>query len=378
MSAAAEIVLPMTDEPEVRIRTVTEFAEFAAMEREWDALVDASSIDHPFVHHAWLRGWWSAFGAHQSLNVITVYKDGALVGAAPLMLMEQRIAGLRARTLASIANDHTPRFELIAARGDEALAHAAIWRHITDSVVWDVLQLRQVPDDSATLARLCESARRLGLPVGTWGAERSPYVEFNGSWDDYFSGLGYNHKRNVGKGLRRLERIGRVELEVVDSLDRLDDALAEGMRIEALAWKEDAGTAMVSRNDVQRFYESFGRDAAERGLLRLYFLVCDGKRIAFSYGLVFRRTIFVLKGGYDPEFSRYSPYNVLYSLVFKSAFDVGLEAYDFLGNDEPFKMKWTDTVRAHSWLFVFSRTLRGRLLHALKFTVIPRIRALLR
>ncbi len=378
MSAAAEMVLPMTDERDVRVQTVTDFAEFAAMEREWDALVDASGIDHPFLHHAWLHAWWSAFGADKSLQIITVFKDGALIGAAPLMRVEQRIAGLRARTLTSIANDHTPRFELITARGYETLAHAAMWRQITDSIEWDVLQLRQLPCDSQTLTRLRESARRLGLPVGTWDAERSPYVEFKGSWDDYFSSLGYNHKRNVGKALRRLERTGKVELEVVDSPDGLDAALAEGMRIEALAWKQDAGTAMTSRDDVQAFYETFGRDAVERGLLRLYFLVYDGKRIAFSYGLIFRRMIFVLKGGYDPEFSKYSPYNVLYSLVFKSAIEAGLEGYDFLGHDEPFKMKWTETVRPQCWLFVFSRSLRGRLLHTLKFAVIPRIRALLR
>lgn len=378
MSAAAEMVLPMTDEGEVRIRTITDFNEFAALDDEWDALVGASALQHPFLCHAWLSAWWQAFSAGKSLRVITVHRAGILIGAAPLMITEQRIVGLKARVLESIANDHTPRFDFLVARDHEAEAYAAIWQQLTDTTDWDIVQLRQLPKDSMTLVRLMDSAKRYGLPVGTWDAERSPYVAFTGTWDDYFSGLGYNHKRNVGKGLRRLQRAGKVTLEMVGSPDRLDAALADGMRIEALAWKEDAGTAMLSRDDVERFYKRFGRDAAERGLLRLFFLAVDGRRVAFSYGLLYHRTIYVLKGGYDPEFSRYSPYIVLYSLVFQYGFDVGLEGYDFLGNDEPFKMKWTETVREHCWLYVFSRSLRGRLLHYLKFKATPRIRAWLR
>jgi CelD/BcsL family acetyltransferase involved in cellulose biosynthesis len=379
MSAAAEMVLPMTDDGEVRTRTITDYNEFASLDREWDALVEQSGLDYPFVYHAWLSAWWRAFGAGRPMHVITVRKGGTLIGAAPLMVTEQRIVGFKARALESIANDHTPRFDLIVARDHANLAYAAIWQQLTDGrAAWDLLQLRQLPVQSLTLQRLKESAKRYGLPIGTWGAERSPYVEFRDTWDEYFAGLGYNHKRNVGKGLRRLQREGDVELEVVSSPEALDDALADGMRIEALAWKEDAGTAMLSRVDVQRFYETFALEAAERGLLRLFFLVYNGKRIAFSYGLLYKDTVFVLKGGYDPEFARYSPYNVLYSLVFQHCFDVGFKGYDFLGHDEPFKMKWTETVREHCWLYVFSRSPRGRLLHYLKFTAIPLIRNWLR
>ena len=378
MSAAAELVLPMTDDGEVRIRTITDFHEFDSLESEWDALVEASGTTHPFIAHTWLRAWWSAFGAGKAMRIAIARKGGTLVGAAPLMLTEQRMFGLKTRVLESIANDHTPWYDFIVARGHEAVAYAALWQQIRDGVRWDVLQLRQLSSESQTLAYLRQIARRDALPVGTWASERSPFVSFDGSWDAYFQALGHNHKRNVGKALRRLQRMGDVRLEMVSSPEEVRGALAEGMRIEALAWKESAGTAMVSRDDVHAFYETFGREAAEAGLLRLFFLVCDGRRIAFSYGLLLRRTIFVLKGGYDPEFGRFSPYHVLYSLVFQYAFEHGIERYEFLGNDEPFKMKWTDAVREHCWLYVYSRSLRGRLLHYLKFTAVPRFRAWLR
>lgn len=373
------MVVPITDDTEVRARTITTFSEFLAVEHDWERLVTASGCTHPFVQHAWLRSWWSAFGAGKAMHVILAYRGDTPIAAAPLMCTERRLVGLTARVVEAIANDHTPRYEFLVARGEEAAGFAALWHELTDGrVEWDVLQLRQLLTDSPTRVVVEEYARRYRLPTGIWNAERSPYVEFAGSWDDYFQTLSHNHRRNVGKGLRRLERLGRVELEMVTSPERLEAALADGMRIEASAWKENAGTAMLSRPDVQAFYETFGRHAAERGLLRLFFLSVDGRRIAFSYGLSYQDTIFVLKGGYDPEFSRYSPYNVLYSLVFQHGFAAGLAGYEFLGHDEPFKMKWTDIVREHCWLYVFSRSPRARVMHWMKFTAIPRLREILR
>ena len=45
--------------------------------------------------------------------------------------------------------------------------------------------------------------------------------------------------------------------------------------------------------------------------------------------------------------------------------------YDFLGGSEDWKLKWTKQTRPHYWLFVFSRTFKGRLLHLIKFQLVP-------
>ena len=47
----------------------------------------------------------------------------------------------------------------------------------------------------------------------------------------------------------------------------------------------------------------------------------------------------------------------------------------FLGDTEPWKREWTTTTRPHDWLFVFSKSSRGRLLYPLKFQVAPAVRS---
>jgi hypothetical protein len=45
-----------------------------------------------------------------------------------------------------------------------------------------------------------------------------------------------------------------------------------------------------------------------------------------------------------------------------------LNAIDFLGSDDEWKVRWSRTVLPHYWLYVFRNDLKGRLLHKMKFS----------
>lgn len=377
MSAAAEVLAGLDgDDSALRCAWVDDFDEFVALAPEWDALESRAHPGHPFMSHDWLRTWWEQFGRGVGLRVLVARTDGTLVGAAPMMLVTRRMYWVRVRVLEAMAGDHSPRFEFLAAR-DAHGVHAALWASIRAcGSEWDIINLRQLPDGSATLAAVRACALQAGLRAGCWPGEVSPFVRFAGAWNRYFDSLGYNHRRNVGKSRRRLERRGALALEVVDGGAALAEQVADGMRIEASAWKAAAGTAMLSDPRSRRFYEELARRFAARGQLRLYFLRCGGRRIAFSYALVADGIIYVLKAGYDPRDARYSPYHVLCALVLEHGFRSGMRGYDFLGGAERWKREWTHCARPHHWLFVFSPRLPAQWVHLLKFRLIPMLQKL--
>jgi CelD/BcsL family acetyltransferase involved in cellulose biosynthesis len=156
----------------------------------------------------------------------------------------------------------------------------------------------------------------------------------------------------------------------------VESALNDGLRLEAAAWKGDVGTAIGSRSEVRDFYTRFAERAATRGWLRLQFLTVGGRRIAFHYSVCYSNKLYLLKSGYEPEYARYSPSNLLCSLVLQEGFQHGLAEYDFLGLDEPWKLEWTTDTRPHDWLFVFSNGLRGRLVHYAKSHLVARAKRL--
>jgi CelD/BcsL family acetyltransferase involved in cellulose biosynthesis len=354
-----------------RLEVVSDYQTLLALQPAWDELISQSGIANPFLTHAWVRTWWDCFGSGKTLYVLTVRTGAKLIAIAPLMLSSARIYGAKLRRLSFLENDHTPRFGIILNPGFEQQACSAIWNHLHADGQWDLLELNHLPAGCATLERLSALARGERYLIGVRQLECSPYIPLTGDWESYFKGLSYNHRRNLKKRSSRLNRRGRVEVEVITGTDALAAALDDGFRIEAAAWKEQNGTAMRSDQAVRRFYERYAERAAALGTLRLMFLKFDGRRIAFSYSLYENNTLYVLKSGYDPAYAAYSPSNVLCHHVLRDCFARGIAEFDFLGNNEDWKLEWAREARSHHCLLVFRRVWETQLIHAVKCRFLP-------
>jgi CelD/BcsL family acetyltransferase involved in cellulose biosynthesis len=358
------------------IEVVTDHAEFVALEPAWNTLVQRAGIDHPFLTHEWIRTWWDCFGTGKQLHILLVKSRDELVAIAPMMVTSGRVYGLRVQQLEFIFNVHTPRMDLIVTRARRDV-YRALWRYLDERrQMWDVLVLHQLAKGSRTLDELPQAATDDGYPVGVWSSDASPYLSLEDlTQESYTKSLGTKHKSNMRNRTKRLNQLGPVQMETIATADGLPQALEDGYRIEAAAWKGDAQTAIQCDPQLARFYSKIAAIAAEKGWLRLHFLTVNGRRIAFDYSLVYGRKFYLLKAGYDPEFFPYSPFNLLCDKTIAASFEEGLVEYDFLGADAEWKMKWTTTTRPHLWLFVFSKGFRTRLLHWAKFRIAPSLRS---
>jgi CelD/BcsL family acetyltransferase involved in cellulose biosynthesis len=191
------------------------------------------------------------------------------------------------------------------------------------------------------------------------------------SWSPYYDGLATKHRSNLRNRFKRLKQTGPVVMETVSAEESVPHALEAGLRLEESAWKGEAGTAISCDPQVKRFYEVFARRAAARNWLRLNFLTAGEQRVAFDYSLAYNNQVFLMKLGYDPAFSAYSPSNLLLSMALERSFEQRLEKYDFLGESADWKRCWAKDSTANHWLFVFTGTFKGRCLHFVKFRMIP-------
>jgi CelD/BcsL family acetyltransferase involved in cellulose biosynthesis len=357
------------------VEVVTEYSDFVGMEAAWNALVERARIDHPFLRHEWIRTWWDCFGQGQKLHIVLVRHRDELVAIAPLKLDHARIYGVTLRRLQFIFNVHTPRLDFILGRPSRE-AFLALWKYLSDRQgLWDVVEMHQLPEGSRTLDELRRMAEAAGCPTGIWRSDASPYLSLEGlTWDDYFASLPAKHRSNLRNRGKRLAKLGKVELEVLHGRRGLSTALEDGFAIEAAAWKGENRSAIRSDAEVRRFYTSLGPVAAQAGWLRLQFLTVDGRRIAFGYSLVYGNKMYLLKAGYDPAYSPYSPFNLLCERLLRSCFEEGLAEFDFLGADAEWKMRWTRTTRPHYWLYLFARDARARFVHWAKFRLASALR----
>jgi CelD/BcsL family acetyltransferase involved in cellulose biosynthesis len=282
--------------------------------------------------------------------------------------------GVPVDAITSIYNPHTPRFDFIMASDAPCeLLYKLIWTQLSEAGC-DVVVLQQVPEESKTLTSIQQFAQNDQWSTGWWAARRSPYIPLASSPLEPLDTNRASQRYNLRKRYERLSRRGPVDVEVITDSAAVHDAINDGLRIEAAAWKGDQGTAILSDPDVTAFYTRLAMREADLGNLRLSFLRVGGKRISFSYILRGQHTLYGVKIGYDPDYHAYSPGHVLLNLILQEACANGYTEYDFLGGDDEWKLDWTKESRAHQWLFLFAARFRPRLLHRLKFGVFPKVK----
>ena len=358
----------------LQIEAITDLSGFNAIAEEWDGLVDRSGIERLFASHAWLLTWWEAFGGNQQLHVLVLRNAGQLVGAVPMMRSKERFYGLKVDSLQSIYNPHTPRVDFIIAPGWADKVYRSVWNYLRHRTECELIVFRQVPDGSQTIPSMEAMAHADGWLCGQWIAPPSPYIPLNCTHDELLKRLKGGYRYNLRKRYERLGKIGPIDVEVITGRERVREAMQDGLRIEAAAWKGDSGTAIASDPAVTDFYIRLAEKKADADQLRLTFLRVGGKRISFSYILCSDNKLYGVKIGYDPEFHTYSPGNMLLNLILQDACPKGLSEYDFLGVNDEWKMDWTDTTRGHRWLFLFRNAIRSRALHYLKFSLVPNVK----
>src|ERR1019366_8293416 len=112
--------------------------------------------------------------------------------------------------------------------------------------------------------------------------------------------------------------------------------------VESASWKGKAGTALAVDALRGPFYRQYAAGACAKGTLRINFMRIGDKPVAMQIGVEIGDTSWLLKIGYDAEFARGAPGNLLFREVLRQAALRGLKSVMFLGVMESWKKRWTD------------------------------------
>ncbi|HEY7004460.1 MAG TPA: GNAT family N-acetyltransferase [Gaiellaceae bacterium] len=315
------------------------------LEPDWEGLAERIGAS-PFLRPTWIGLWWRAFGAGE-LEILAVRRASRLVGVVPLA---RRWGSLR-----GLANWHTPEFGFLA---EDRTVSRALARSLVARVRWwgAVSFVDSGRDD---LRGLHSAARERGYRTWSRTLERSPYVVTEGEWETYWRGRSKNLRRGLERGRRALGDGLSYDLATGD--DGLDDRLAEILRLEAAGWKARRGTAIVSRPRTEAFYTEVARWAARRGWLRFLSLRLGDRTIAMQLALEHDGVLYLLKGGFDPAYAKFSPGNLLLRATLERAFSADVHRCELLGDAEPYKLAWTEACRDMVALHAFAPSALGRL-----------------
>jgi CelD/BcsL family acetyltransferase involved in cellulose biosynthesis len=318
------------------IRTYSELGPLAA---EWDELAYADGS--PFLTHAWLSAWWSGFGKGEPLWFTLQDEQGGMRAGAFM----QRVGG----QLTAAANVHSGDWDAVARDED---ARAELWQAIIADGA-NRVRVQAMPERAPGTRMLSQSLADAGYSVAEVPGPFCPWLELPGSPDELLAGVSSSLRAQVKRKRRGLEKAGAVEFRTVAGGATFDDDLETFLRLEASGWKGESGTAILSDPANERLYREFAHAAATKGWMRLYVLEVGGEPIAADYGCAFAGRGVFIKTGFDEAHSRLSPGLVLRAEVLRSSIEEGLRHYDFLGEADIYKTRWTAEVHPRTRLFAY-------------------------
>ncbi len=317
------------------------------LEAEWEELADRIGAP-PFLRPGWFDAWRGAFGEGEP-RTVEFRRDGELQGIVPLLAQGRR--------LVSQTSWHSPSFTPLAL-DDSARHELALSLFAQPEPVVDLNLLAM--EHAGGIEALASAAREAGrLPV-VRELVRAPFVGLPGSYEDYLGNLSGNRRRALRRKRRRLEEVGEVSFEVHDGSADLDSLLGELYAIEASGWKGERGETIVSKPELERFYNEFSHWAAERNWLRIAFVRLDGRPIAIQLILEYGDTWYLARMGYDETYRQHGPGAVLMNELIRYCCQrPGLKRIDLLGESEEFKASWATGEEPRYWLLAYRRTPAG-------------------
>jgi CelD/BcsL family acetyltransferase involved in cellulose biosynthesis len=191
---------------------------------------------------------------------------------------------------------------------------------------------------------------------------RSPYIVSPGTLDDFLATKSRNFRSNMRARRRTLATDPGVEVRYFTQPHEMDAYFALALGIEGKSWKRRAGSSLASREWEGRLYDSLLRRYAQLGRVLAAVLFIDGVPTAHSMDVLQGDRVYGLKTSFDPAYTVRRPGVMLLVARLDRYFAQGVREFDFIGQDEDYKLQWSRQCRAHESLRLYAPTLAARAL----------------
>jgi CelD/BcsL family acetyltransferase involved in cellulose biosynthesis len=317
---------------------------------EWDELVRSMPRPSPFLLHGWLVEWWRHYGNGGALDVRVARSDGRLIGALPLC--RRRRLGFSVAEF--IGGSRTPLADLLLAPGENGATAAALAEDAVGSD-HDFADLFGLSPDSRLVEHLPSGSLRL--------VERleAPVLSLKPGWEAIEQEKLTSKARGMRRTrLRKLGKLGPVELSVARTADELEPALEAAFELHALRWQGRRETSGFSSPTGRAFHRAALLRLARDDVTRIVLVRLGGKAIAYSLYLQLAGTFCGVTMAFDPAYARYAPGTEAMLSSLEVAAGEGIERAEFLGAATPHKERLADHFEPIYEGIGLAANLRGR------------------
>lgn len=318
---------------------------------EWRELLDRKQR-HLSESPDWIMASAAAHQLLDSIDVYLYYDQAELSSVISVFSRASTVNGLKVITL--------------------HLATDIVSYHISPPDQDDMILLREILGDrdccwdrfrASNIIPDLLNMNGMGFPYTTAETESSPYISISDDWETFFASKSSNFRNKVGRMERKLAKIGQTDIQWFETPEKCQSLLNDIMDIESECWKVSNSTHIQTGSDEYEYYRNLLPWLASSGQLLANVEYLDNEPISYSLGYIHTGKYGQLKTSFKEKYRQLMPGLVSNRHAIEECFKRKLSEFDFLGPDMPHKRQWTDNVRPHIELTIFSRTMRGRFLY---------------
>jgi hypothetical protein len=228
---------------------------------------------------------------------------------------------------------------------EQAVALAFIHHIKTSPERWQLLELVDLPLDSALVDCLTRQAARQPALIQRGLPKSITYGNLPADWDSYRQSLSRNRREVLGRKRRKFEQQPGARFHQIVDAAQIDPAFDRLAELHRRRWQGRTEEISFTSTQYLGFHRSVMHALLQRSSLLLYALEMHGDIIAMFYGFRHAQTCYYFQAGFDPQYAALSPGEVLMGYVIEAAIAQGCTRFDMLKGDYDHKRHFFQKTR---------------------------------
>lgn len=288
--------------------------------------------------------WYSAYQSAKDIRkvaLVCAYKSGSLVGILPLNRQRADYKGLYLSSVTPYAiGDYQPlivREELAAEVLPLLLDEARKYFGRSSTFWWPF-----IPEQHPSLPVLRAYYQSLGMHVFE-AEETAPKLHINGrSFEELERVWPASYRNDTRRQRRRLAEVGSVTLWEPSTLEEADALLTEFFPVHDEKWLSQGYPGKFQSKSERDLFRAMLHHLWGKGM---YFTTirCGDVNVSYHFGFLAGGWIQWYRPSYRSEYHKYSPGKIHIAMLLEEACQSGLNGFDFLLGEEPYKLILSDS-----------------------------------
>lgn len=317
--------------------------ELEGFRDSWDNLLAENREASIFITPEWLGSWWQAYGKHRDmLGLVFTDRNHRVAGIAPLFREHKSFFTFRLKTLRMVGagSGDSDALDFIVRPGAAAMVAEAFLGWLErERTTWDLCSLETLPPDSEIGRHLLPALNRAEWHNFTTNSPHS-FVHLPPTWEAYVQSLAPEFRPLLTRYPKRLQSHHRVRIFRCERWQDLAPSLEALFRLHQMRWTRRGEPGAFSSPERHEFYFQMAEAFLCRGWLEFWLLTLENETVAAQFCFRYGDTVYLLQEGFNPKYAAEKIGYALRAHVLKEIIQAGARRYDFLGGDDPYKLKF--------------------------------------